>query len=126
MELLVSSDSPDYCVLKVQATASLAGLDVSVNRTATNESLLALNAQARSMILRHDEDKFLAQHNAILRYIAQQAPASGLYSGSEYEVSQVVSCVPHDDDVSLMRITSTNDSRLISGSISAGWRWRFP
>ena len=87
MELLVGEGSLAYCVQKVQVVAAFAGLDISIRDGVSNDELQQLCDQARGMLLKH-EGQYLAQHNAILRLIAQANPAAGIY-GKEFDAAQV-------------------------------------
>ena len=86
MELQVTSF--DYCVQKVQIAASFVDADINVVTGLTQAQLVAAHPQARSMVLRHNGE-YLAQHNAILRFIANLKPEVCLYGPQGFDTSQV-------------------------------------
>eukprot|EP00607_Mallomonas_marina_P009119 CAMPEP_0182422598 /NCGR_PEP_ID=MMETSP1167-20130531/8319_1 /TAXON_ID=2988 /ORGANISM="Mallomonas Sp, Strain CCMP3275" /LENGTH=707 /DNA_ID=CAMNT_0024600779 /DNA_START=50 /DNA_END=2173 /DNA_ORIENTATION=+ len=86
MELLVAVD--DFCVKKVLSVAAYAGLEVKVIKGVSQEKLLSLHPQARSTVLTTREG-CLTQHTAIVRYLAEMCPASGLVGSSDFEFAEV-------------------------------------
>lgn len=86
MELQVTTF--DYCVQKVQIAASFVDADINVVSGLTQAQLVAAHPQARSMVLRHNGE-YLAQHNAILRFIANLKPEVSLYGPQGFDTSQI-------------------------------------
>jgi hypothetical protein len=86
MELQVTGF--DYCVQKVQVAARFVDADINVVSGLTQAQLVAAHPQARSMVLRHNGE-YLAQHNAILRFIANLKPEVNLYGPRGFDTSQV-------------------------------------
>ena len=80
MELLVTVD--DYCVKKIIATASFAQVSVNVQKIESEEELVKIYPQAKSIALRTDAG-FITQHIAILKYISKLASPPCLLSGGD-------------------------------------------
>lgn len=86
MRLLVTSE--DYTVHKVLAAARLAGIRLGQPELVQQQQLQALHPLARGMLLETAQGH-VAQHHAILRYIAEAAPAAYLYGRSDFQQAEV-------------------------------------
>jgi asparaginyl-tRNA synthetase len=78
----------DYCVTKVLAAASYAGVSVTVHSGSTEAALLALHPQAKSMVLKTSSG-YLTQQNTILRHLAENSATAGLVGSTPFESAQV-------------------------------------
>lgn len=87
MDLLVAVDG-DYCVTKIQITASIANIKLNIIKNKTHEELSILDPCAKSIVLQTKEG-IITQHNAILRYIAEISPAVQLMGITSFDSSQV-------------------------------------
>jgi hypothetical protein len=86
MRLLVTSE--DYTVHKVLAAARLAGIRLGQPVLVQQQQLAALHPLAQGMLL-EVAGGHVAQHHAILRYIAEAAPAAYLYGRSDFQQAEV-------------------------------------
>jgi hypothetical protein len=86
MELLVAVD--DYCVTKIIAAASAAGVPLPVRKGYSHSQLTDIDNAAKSILLKTKQGN-ITQHVAMLRYIAELAPASGLAGISSFDTAIV-------------------------------------
>ena len=87
-ELKLSVAFDDYTVQKVKLVAAKAGVGLAVAKV-TPEALAALHAEAKSMVLTPASGPAITQHLAILRYLAQAAPAAELAGSNSLDAAQV-------------------------------------
>ena len=86
MELYCSVS--DYCVTKIIVTASYAKISLNVTTGLTEDALLEMHPQARSIVLK-TACGLLTQQNAILRYLAENSVDCGLVGATPFESAQV-------------------------------------
>jgi glutathione S-transferase len=86
MNLLVSFD--DYCVDKIQLTASIAKLNLNVKKGLTAEELVKLEPNAKSILLEVNSN-YISQHNAILRFIAESSLSTQLLGSVPLDRAQI-------------------------------------
>ena len=79
----------DFCVNKIISAASYAGIHLNVVSECLESDILKINPLAKSIVLKTLSGT-LTQHTAILRYIAELCPDSGLVGGNDFESALVM------------------------------------